>query len=356
MGAGLAGWGEMACLIWLYRKNFEGVEKPGCPTDTAQNIEKFLDDFIREKIKKGDKQTPRILSRKAGKHLEEERAFGRTALLNMLLRYRGPRVVLKPEDGRAVADPKKKPRFRPGKGPGKKDLMVQSLIWRSRCHGVFTTNYDMLLENAFSLYHDGGALRSYRYTANFLRFILSNPHFVLKLHGDINDIATMELCPRKAWSSKGRLTGKKDSRGQDLKDAYAATLDRGHMIYLGCGFRDETIRQLHRNWQPKVKSQPLTRIALLPEWELKESATNVEIERTPKHGIELLSFSNFAEVKSFMEEVISVRSGTREYWASCPEASDLHQQLFLDWNPLTAKRHFTTEPWSCKGQVHAENS
>lgn len=343
MAAGLVGWSEMACLIWIYRKAFEGKDFPPCPDNTSKGIEEFLDRFVRERIQGNLPDSPRILSRSAGQSPAERRTLGRVALLNMLLRYRGPRRFLKPGGGSAVVDfdQEKQARERPGEEPSQEDLMVHSMIWRSRCHGVFTTNYDMLLEHAFSLFHHGAALRTYRYKADFLRFILSNPHFVLKLHGDINDIATMEFCPRRAWR-KGRLSGSR-GRGRDLERAYNAALNRGHMIYLGCGFQDATIRRLHRSWKFEDRSSPYCRIALLRDKEL------TAIRLPPGHGIELLSFREFPEVREFMKEVVSARSGARDRWSPCPEATDLHRQLFLGWDPTAARWSFSTEPWSCLG-------
>lgn len=346
MEAGLASWSEMVCLIWAYRERFEGRNRPRCPPDDPAELEKYLDRFVREHTKRFRPWTPRILSHRSGDDPGEWRALGRTALLNMLLRYRGPRGCLVPQKGRAQLGTGP-PRSRPGEEPSHEDLMIHSMIWRSRCHGVFTTNYDMLLEHAFSLFHYGGDLRSYRYSADFLRFVLSNPHFVLKLHGDINDIATMEFCPGKAWRRGG--LSRRNGRGEDLKRAYASALDRGHMIYLGCGFRDATIRKLHRSWKASEESSSFCRVGLLRRDELDELIESGRATEFTERGIELLSFEDFFEVREFMKVAVSARSGARERWSACPEATDLHQQLFLSWDPTAAKRNYWTESWSCKG-------
>jgi|GEM_PF-5134258 len=350
MGAGLVGWSEMACLIWMYEKYFEQKLNP-CPCDKVEEIEKFLDDFVEEKVE--ESSSVRILSRAAEKFGSkgDPRSLGRAALLNMLFRYRGPRVFLEPQ-GDVVGRKQKEGRLvlrpRPGEEPSQEDLAVFSMIWRSGCHGVFTTNYDMLLEHAFSLYHHGAALRSYRYRADFLRFILSNPRFVLKLHGDINDIRTMELCPRKAWAEGG--LSETGGRGKDLQRVYEAALNRGHMIYLGCGFRDETIRRLHDYWRPKNEGT-LTRIALIPKWQLESQESAAEIRCTQGQGIELLSIEEYSEVKDFVAEVVSVRADDRERWGSCPEATDIYRKLFLSMAPNESWRTFSTAPWTCKGEV-----
>lgn len=343
MGAGLVSWSEMACLIWAYRKCFEGTEDPPCPEKGGEEIEEYLDEFVSEKIEPDRRCSPPILSREAGEVPEERRTLGRAALLNMLFRYRGPRVRLEPRGGKAVPNPNRL-RLRPGEEPSQEDLTIHSMIWRSRCHGVFTTNYDLLLEHAFSLYHHGAALRSYRYTADYLRFILSNPRFVLKLHGDINDITTMEFCPIGAWSGGG-LAG---DRGTDLERVYHAALDRGHVIYLGCGFTDKTIRRLHKRWKPTEASRRLCRVALLRDAALSKTGS---ARPARWREIEFLRLGGFSEVKEFMEQVVSVRSGAGGRWSSCPEATDLHRQLFLGWDPIRARRNFSTRPWSCRGEV-----
>jgi hypothetical protein len=309
-------------------------------------MEDYLSRFVEEKVNEKRRDSPRILSWEAGRTGRERRTIGRAALLNMLFRYRGPRIRLKPQEGRAVEDVAGRPRHRPGEEPSEEDLTVHSMIWRSRCHGIFTTNYDMLLEHAFSLYRHGAALRTYRYTADFLRFILSNPRFVLKLHGDINDIRSMELCPITAW----RKGGTPNQRRADLINVYEAALDRGHMVYLGCGFRDEAIHRLHESWKPTDASRRFCRVAVLPE---DRAAELRQASAGPWRGIEFLGYPSdrFSEVERFMQEVVSARSGARERWSASPEATDLHRQLFRGSDPLGARRNFSTEPWSCKGVV-----
>lgn len=345
--AGLASWGEQASLIWSYLRSYEKRECSPCPANKVNEIETLLDDFVRETVDKDDPRSAAILSREAGEG--EPRTLGRAALLNLLIRYRGPRVRLRSKDGQAVPCGCLRPR--PGEEPSVEDLTVHSMIWRSRCHGVFTTNYDMLLEHAFSLYHHGAALRTYRYTADYLRFLLSNPHFVLKLHGDINDIASMEFRPRKAWSTGG--LSQRYGRGEDLKHVYRAALDRGHMIYLGCGFRDETVEQLHRGWEFDA-NRPFYRIALLPDRELSDPATADQIGRTSRQGIEFLTVGDYGEIRQFMEQVVDQRASGFVREGSCPEASDIHRQIFLSLQPTEATRSFTTQPWSCRGIIQTE--
>ncbi len=121
--------------------------------------ESFLDWFLRLPTTAGEAKTP-VLSRAAASQESEVNVLGRVALLNMLLRRRAPRRRWAPSnDGRAVVTEPEPPRLRPGEEPIEEELTVHSLLWRSRCHGVFTSNYDLLLEHAFSLYRHGSALR-----------------------------------------------------------------------------------------------------------------------------------------------------------------------------------------------------
>ena len=161
MAAGLVGWHEMVCQIWRYRKYYEkDKDLDRCPKNSARSDEKFLEEFVQGKTEPKDATSPRILSHESGDIATEQRALGRTALLNLLLRYRGPAVYLKHKGKRAARDTTRGERPRAGQEPSQEDLAVQSLIWRSRCHGVLTTNYDLLLEHAYSASGFGTSLRS----------------------------------------------------------------------------------------------------------------------------------------------------------------------------------------------------
>lgn len=353
--AGLVDWEEMACLIWWFRKHYEKRDPGVCPLrkrtlEAAQENAKYLQEFIDEKergddAKEGSLDSPPILSRKS----TTDEALGRTALLNLMLRYRRPRMSLM-SDSKGKAVPEQPPVFRqrPGTEPSTEDLRLQSLIWRSRCHGVLTTNYDMLLEHAYSLYDHGAALRSYRYSAGFLRYLLSNPRFVLKLHGDINDIATMEFDPWSAWDNRQRLGGE---AGEQLKQVYNAALRRGHMVYIGCSFRDRTIHELHNGkgrrpaepWSKDKKARRNCRVALVPEENCKGLPAKYP-------GIQFLTHrrKQYQEVGGFLESIVAARSGMHDVWQACPEASDIHRQLFLaPEEDLKLQKNLSTESWSC---------
>lgn len=346
ISAGLVNWNEMACLIWLYLKHYEGVDDKRCPPDEGKDNAKFIQDFVEET--KISSKIP-ILSRDSG----DPRGFGRTALLNMMLRYRAPRIALK-SDGCEARETQKddysKIRPRPGREPSVEDLTLQSLIWRSRCSGVLTSNYDMLLEHAYSLFHHGAALRSYRYNADFLRYLLSNRRFVLKLHGDINDIASMQFDPKQAWEKGAFTKPKPESRGMDLKRIYNAILERGHMVYVGCGFRDETIKELHDFWQlessrPEYRALPNCRIALIPE----KRGSDVDLEGFRDIQFLTVGPDCWHELREFLESVVEARSRVPELGRTCPEASDLHRQIFLSWSVPRPVRRLKTEPWTCRG-------
>ena len=351
VAAGLVDWEEMACLIWWFRKHYEKRGPGLCPPrehtqEAALRNAEFLQGFVREKQRENG---PPILTRES----TSDEALGRTALLNLMLRYRRPRIGLS-SDGQGEARPERPLVFRqrPGTEPSIEDLRLQSLIWRSRCHGVLTTNYDMLLEHAFSLYDHGAALRSYRYSVGFLRYVLSNPRFILKLHGDINDISTMEFDPWTAWDCPERLGG---LWGEQLKHVYNAALRRGHIVYIGCGFRDRTIQELHNNsrdrptesWRNDKGALRNCRVALVPEENCKELHTEFP-------GIQFLTHptGRYQDVGDFLEKIVAARARPsghrRDTWHACPEASDIHRQLFVTPDEdLKLQKNFFTESWSC---------
>lgn len=334
--AGLVGWKEMTCLIWWYLKNYERKEElPPCPTD-PEEMARFLQEFITET--ESPESSLRIMSRES----TDQRALGRTSLLNMMLRYRAPRVRWSAEGGEVKpVSLSSKLRGRPGQPLDAEDLVLHSLVWRTGCHGVLTTNYDVLLEHAYALYSHGAELRSYRYTANFLRYLASNPRFVLKLHGDINDLATMEFDPNGAWRDGGRFADE-TGRGEDLKRVYSALLSRGHIVYVGCGFTDETIRRLHDDWVTRRAASRFHRVALIPVWEEEVK------ERFP--SIEFLTYKDTdKEVRQFLESLVAARSGVQERWPPSLEASDLYRQIFLSVSGDPPVQRMVTELWSCKG-------
>ena len=338
MDAGLVSWSEMACLIWWYLKHYEKKKDLSlCPTDDAEENAAFLQEFIAEKETR--ESSVRIMSRES----KDPRALGRTALLNVMLRRRAPRIQLVPGHGEAVlARPPAMLRDRPGRELDTEDLVLHSLVWRTGCHGVLTSNYDMLLEHAFSLYNHGADLHSYRYTADFLRYLLSNRRFVLKLHGDINDLRTMEFDPKGAWEEEGSLGGE-EARGRDLEKIYSAALRRGHMIYVGCGFRDQTIQNLHDAWTPEGELLRHCRVALIPGKELEQVADRFR-------GIEFVTCEDPSfEVRQFLERVVAVRSEVDEPWRPCLEASDIYRQIFLFPTDDPPVQNVATELWTCRG-------
>lgn len=339
ISAGLVGWDEMACVIWRYLKSYEKAKAVGrCPGNVRDNA-RLLQSFVEETegLTNRSYSLTRILSRES----EDHRAFSRTVLLNMLLRYRAP------GSGSAKGEGVQWERE-----PSEKDLSFQYLLWRSRCSGVLTSNYDMLLEHAYSLFNRGAALRSYHYTADFLRYILSNRRFVLKLHGDINDIASMQFDPHRAWERDGAFCGR-EKRGLDLKHVYNAILEQGHIVYVGCGFRDRTIEKLHGFWQSKsARSESRAkycRIALLP----KQNKV-LDLDLACFKGIQFLTFpfGQWDHIGEFLESVVDTRSGASELKETCPEASDLYKQIFRSPSPTGPTRNFKTEPWTCRGVKH----
>jgi len=349
MSSGLVGWGEMASLVWWYLRDYERRDRlEACPCDIGEANERFLHRFVTQE---------KILSHDS----EDLLGLGRTVLLNLLLRYRAPKSVLRMgarETSRMLA----RDRTRYGKEPNAEDLVLQSLIWRTHCHGVLTSNYDMLLEHAFSLFNHGAALRSYRYNADFLRYIMSNRRFVLKLHGDINDIGRMQLAPAEAWNENNELF---NPYGNDLKRVYCTALQRGHMVYIGMGFRDATIVQLHEAWRNKNQPSGHLRIALVPYWELDEIKRNLGDRTNLFDDILFLTYGGKQAdgmvrdhaLRSFLLQVVEARSDhIRDESSTCLEARELHRQIFLSSPDERLSQKCRTQLWSCDDiEMDAEN-
>lgn len=343
MSSGLAGWGEMAGIVWWYLKHYEKKTTVGlCPPDVGKKNAEFLQKFVT---------SGKVLSHNS-KHRD---GLSRTALLNMILRYRAPRTTLNTKDPQKLVRMLVDGRTRYGEEPYAEDLVLQSLIWRTHCHGVFTSNYDMLLEHAFSLFNHGAALRSYRYNADFLRYLMSNRRFVLKLHGDINDIGRMQLSPHEAWKGNRLFVPYRN----DLKKAYTAALEKGHMIYMGMGFRDETIIRLHQAWRKNHQSAAHLRVALIPHSELKRIKDDLGRRQELFDDIVFLTYGDESDgagshhhvVREFLTQIAQVRgrgshSGDQRY--RCAEASDLHRQIFLSSPDEPLGRRFATSPWTCR--------
>lgn len=175
--AGICGWRDLAQLIHGYRVAYEGYTGELPPADSAQINSQYLREFVTELAEDGS----RILARGS----TDRRVFGRTVVLNLLLRHDARR-------GWPIKE---------------ESLRLHAALWPCRPHGIFTTNYDTLIERSCPA-DIGAYLRVYRHTAAYLPFILSNPVFVLKLHGDVNDIGTMVLDPEYAWrDDQGEFRG-----------------------------------------------------------------------------------------------------------------------------------------------------
>jgi hypothetical protein len=314
VAAGLVDWNKLACLIAQFRDQYEQgrLGPPPSVPDVGPENARYIQAFVDER---GARRRT-ILSRLS----PDDRAFGRTVLLNLLLRYRllGERQAIAPYD-----------------------LALHWLVWRTGCQGVLTTNYDTLLEQAFIPGEHPGPLRTYRYTAAFLRYLLSNPRFVLKLHGDINDIGTMIFDPYSAWKKRRLLGGR---RGEDLKRVYTATLKLGHMLYIGSGLRDPTFRELHVACRKRGIDIPHQRIALVPCEEIDVIGEELGADIRFLSDITFLVYpkDSRAEVRDFLEEVVGVsRERPLPEW---PEASDIWQQIRSASQQL--KKTYTTTKWT----------
>ena len=338
MSSGLAGWGEMASMLWSYLKDYEKKRSlRTCPCDDGKDNAQFLDEFVTEPENPENSSSKRILEHES----KDPRSKGRTIALNLILRLRAPRTILDMEERERPFRRVKWDRTRCGKEPNAEDLVLQTLIWRTHCHGVLTSNYDNLLEHAYAIFNHGAALRSYRYNADFLRHIMTNPKFVLKLHGDINDIGKMQLSPERAWTDDKLFAPYR----RDLKNTYIEAVQEGHMIYLGMGFRDETIIRLHKAWRKRKQASTNLRLALIPRWELRRIKNDLGTRQELFDDVLFLTYGSDDpdpvvrdySVREFLSQIVEARSSYKRKQNVCPEATAIHRRMFLSlrWPRLT---------------------
>ncbi len=200
-------------------------------------------------------------------------------------------------------------------------------------------------------------LRSYRYDAEFLSFILSNPQFVLKLHGDINDINTMLLDPDRAWDN-GALSG---SRGDRLRTTYSSAAGLGHIVFVGAGMRDRTILELHSAWKSSgiERREGLRFVALVPEGELdtiREELQDAETRQVIGRADDFFDEIDFriidieeggvgVHVRDYLARLADMREHSSSHPSSPPlnepeeRLEDLRRRAtevyghFMDWTP-----------------------
>ncbi len=333
--AGLVGWKEMAEEISQFRRSYEGDRFDRPPEeDQARENAAYLRRFIEEKDSTGRP----ILSHGS----ESTRTFGRTVFLNFLLRCKKGEFDQPPGSLQLITED---------------DLELHAAVWKAHPQGVLTTNYDMLMEEAFGLvtpskriglYGHPASLRTYRYYARFLRFLLSVPRFVLKLHGDIDDIGTMLFDPDTAWNCGQPLGG---TAGRDLCRAFDAALQVGHIVYIGCGGRDRTFRRLH-TWPSRAKSRPYQRLFFAPSGEVENIVKDMGIAT---ENLTFLTYdssrsqidSSFAtsELRCFLEE-LARRTGSRPHLFS-EEAASIWNQIASGRTP---RREWITKEWDLAGK------
>lgn len=330
--AGLVGWNEMAAALSRFRREYEG-DAFDCAPQEDQALQNAA--YLRQFVEENDSNCKPILSRSS----EDDRTFARTVLLNFLLRCR---QQASPAGLETVTE---------------QHLALHGAVWKTRCQGVFTTNYDMLLEEAFRLvspsarknaYGHEAALRTYRYYAQFLPFILSVPRFVLKLHGDVDDIGTMLFDPETAWDRDSALGGQ---AGSDLRRVFDAAHRSGHMIYIGCGGRDRTFRELHK-WPERSRQTSYQRLLLVPAAEV----ASIVDEIGP--AIDDLLFLTYgsskdrpdaafraSELQAFLDELIRSTKPRPAFYSN--EATHL-------WNQIGSgglRRAWYTPHWGASGML-----
>jgi hypothetical protein len=309
--AGICGWHELVERIHGYRVAYESYAGATPIADNAQANSQYLREFVSDVAHDG----VRILVRGS----TDRRVFGRTVVLNLLLRHDAA-------NGWPVNEQR---------------LQLHAALWSCRPHGLLTTNYDTLIERTCPA-DTIAYLRVYRYTASFLPFILSNPTFLLKLHGDVNDIGTMVFDPEYAWRDiHGEFHGES---GEFLKSVYRAAIMRGHMIYLGCGFRDRTITSLHGAVGSRPPGQ-LRRVAIVPDNEVASIQAGGSMVF---HDIQFYTYPSarnpYHALLHLLRRLGSMRA-TAPREPACPEASDIRRSLFEQ--PLFSDiRRGYTKPWT----------
>ena len=164
---------------------------------------------------------------------------------------------------------------------------------------------------------------------------------MLKLHGDINDIRTMQLNPEVFWK------GLSDEKwGMALKEVYGCALKKGHMVYLGTGLTDATIAHLHQAWRDKNEKSEYLRVALFPSWEFDHIKPRVF------NDIEFLTYDRDTlpaqAVREFLSRIVDVRRSNKDKdWRPCEEATDIRNQMFLSAPGEPLEQRHATEAWSC---------
>ncbi|MBI4718204.1 MAG: SIR2 family protein [Planctomycetes bacterium] len=301
--SGLVGWGEMAKSVEEYRTSIEKLQpKRPIPT-SAESLSTYFREFADEEVATTSGPVRR-LSRQAIDlgDVWKENCLKRTRLLNCLLRYSTDQFWPGSEAGILVPF-------------GEPDLALQRFLWRSSCTGILTPNYDTLIEQAYyTIVMRRSLLRVYRYTAEFLPFIQTNPRFVLKLHGDINDIRTMQFDPEAAWNPGGVFSV--GNVRVDLTGVYSDILQNSSVVYVGAGMRDRTIIELHTAWRRRATTSAGLRVALIPTSEvnvIRDELQQRGVEKSLYDDIVFLSYDgnpNLAKtdsVRTFLEEIAQVR-------------------------------------------------
>lgn len=264
--SGLVTWGELAQVMDDCRVRCEGRKSALQDNWTADALSAFMQAFLNDPISDST-DSPLALSRDAIEHGDDawQQAERRTILLNCFLRNTYSDLY---PDGFKYGEYEKVIKV----PTGEPRLEHQKALWNCDPKAVLTTNYDVLIENGYHQVLEPSKLRCYRYTAQFLPFIMTNERFILKLHGDINDVGTMQFDPNSAWKSKRALGGR---AGDDVRKVYEKVMFNGHMIYVGAGMRDWTIIELHKAWRiasakkNDKRLNSLRRFVILPKDEIK---------------------------------------------------------------------------------------
>lgn len=134
----------------------------------------------------------------------------------------------------------------------KKESSVYKILEELDLPGFVTTNYDRLLDNIVSgnVHRLTNSIEKLKLVPNAVNYALGNPgnQFLIKLHGDIDDLNSpddIEIArggPFMVLSKADYSSLVQGDRGEALRLALHAILQRTSILFLGYGFGDPDIK------------------------------------------------------------------------------------------------------------------
>ena len=189
--------------------------------------------------------------------------------------------------------------------PASKPSDVHLQLCRAGIAGAITTNFDSLIETAFTCVHERQPRLATYFEEPRLSAILSSPNdfFVLKLHGDLTMPKRMVL----TQSQCAEVT-----RSTLIRDILADIISRRQLLVLGYGLGDPDFLEL---WKSVLSKREMTNPALLvlPEGELP--IPEVQLSEMNLH---LVRFENTDGKFEFVSQVLDHLHGRSEHGSDAP--------------------------------------